>query len=213
MFRETWVKDRYYHLPVEVRHINDTKCWGVFALEAIPKNTVVEVSPVILYHRDIHDAAAELSDSVLGEGHHIFEDYAFDWTNTGFRAIAMGYGGMYNHSFNANMKSVKQDKPIDAILFVTIKDVNAGEELTHCYTPFPEQLTFVPDDDEEFDWTKTSYGRRETPDETNYHLKVDTGLTTAKARHYLREQERLESLSDGRPRIGDWIKLGNDESS
>lgn len=216
MFRESCVKDRYYHLPVEVRHINDTKGWGVFALEDIPKNTVVEAAPVILYHRDIHDAAADLSDSLLGEGHHIFEDYAFDWTNTGFRAIAMGYGGMYNHSFDANMKATKQEKPINAILFVSIKDIKSGEELTHCYSPFPEQLTFIPGDEDEFDWTKTSHGSQSSAlaaRDSDYLLKVDTGLTAAKVKYELRKEARLESLNDGRPRLGDWVNEAEDESS
>ena len=161
----------------------------------------------------MHDAAAELSDTLLGDGHHIFEDYAFDWTNTGFRAISMGYGGMYNHSFNANMKSVKQEKPINAILFVTIKDVKAEEELTHCYTPFPEQLTFVVDDEESFNWAQTKHGYRSSPEDTNYSNRVTAGLTTARARYELQQQAKVESLNDGRPRLGDWVKDNDDESS
>ncbi len=212
MFREEWVNDKYYHIPVELRHINDTKGWGVFALEAIPKNTVVEVSPVILYHRDLHDAARELADCSLSfmPNRHILESYAFDWPSSGMRALTMGYGGMYNHSFKPNMKAVKQDQPINAVVFVTIRDVPAGEELTHMYAPWADALPFDPEE-EDYIWKEGHMSYLEAEEARLGHMDYGNSLETARARHIIKQEDHKKRI-DSQPKMGDWIKGKKDES-
>tara|TARA_R110001632_G_scaffold68796_1_gene161402 strand:+ start:1337 stop:1711 length:375 start_codon:yes stop_codon:yes gene_type:complete len=89
---------------------------GVFAIEPIQKGETIEVcyyTPILF---------SNLKDSVL-------KKY---WFATEKRiVIVWGYGSIYNHSFEPNIKFV--DPPKDFIVFSAIKNIEIGEELTHCY--------------------------------------------------------------------------------
>ena len=219
MFKEPQRKDRYYHLPIEVRHINDTKGWGVFALEDFPKNTVVEVSPVVLYHKDLHNAANELA-AFDGQGisHcHVLQTYSFNWNREGLVALCLGYGGMYNHSFNPTLYAKQQLEPMPAFLFIAARDIKKGEELTHKYTHWSAGLPFIPEDEPEggVHWGPTYPGNMGTFDDAlnikRGVLLVDTQVDNARAKHILREEEFKKLKNDGRPRMGDWVQLKEEE--
>ena len=151
MFKERDHRDRYYHIPLEVKYINEKKGYGVFATEYIPDKKVVEVCPIIMYHKDVHSYTRELSRGIITRSHHvhIIESYAFDFDyKRGMVALAMGYGGMYNHSFNPNLIVIKQQKPIPGIVFISLRDINPGEELTHAYSRWEDGLPFDPEPEE-----------------------------------------------------------------
>lgn len=220
-FRDLPCVDKYYHLPMEIRHINDQKGHGVFALEAIPKNTIVEVSPVIVYHKDIHGGLKDMSrfPGCSNTHGHILESYAFDFDRKrALYCIAMGYGGMYNHSFKCNMAVNKQYDPIDAVIFISTQDIEAGDELTHCYSVWEDGLPFDPvlEEGVTIDASSGLMRSDNSMGVSSFHdamsLKHSPGnpfnnILTLGARHDLALEDRL----DDRPRLGKWLKSGPPE--
>ena len=89
---------------------------GVFAIEPIPKGEVIEVC----YYTTV--SIPNPQDSIL-------KRYCFA-TKKGI-AIAWGYGSIYNHSFEPNIKFVNSSE--DFIVFSAEGNIEIGEELTHCY--------------------------------------------------------------------------------
>lgn len=92
---------------------------GVFTSEFIPKNTVVEVSPVIVMSQE----ERKLLDKTL------LHDYIFEWGSRSKKCcMAVGYVPLYNHSYNSNCEyEMEFDK--DIISVIAVKDIKAGEEL------------------------------------------------------------------------------------
>lgn len=93
---------------------------GVFAKKPIRPDEVIEKCPVI---------EVPLKDPANNdEG--ILVDYFF-YFGDGL-AIALGFGSLYNHSYNPNAiyKVNLKDKTID---FSAIKNINQGEEITVNY--------------------------------------------------------------------------------
>ena len=117
---------------------------GVFARCDLPAETVVEVAPVLLLHRVDGDHAGSLAR------------YVFEWDvdedETAY-AMALGWGSMFNHSGDPSCRYLRADEddtiayladdtsPPDvanhlapALVFVTVRPVAAGEELTIDYS-------------------------------------------------------------------------------
>lgn len=92
---------------------------GVFTSAFIRKNTVVEVSPVIVMSHE----ERQLLDKTL------LHDYIFEWGNRSKKCcMATGYVPLYNHSYNSNCEyEMEFDK--DIISVIAVKDIAAGEEL------------------------------------------------------------------------------------
>jgi SET domain-containing protein len=91
---------------------------GVFATRAFAKGEAVETCPTLELHGD--NVSGRLGDYVFGSAES--EDNV---------VLPLGYGMLYNHSYDANCEYV-QDGP-DAITYLTTRDVEAGEELTIDY--------------------------------------------------------------------------------
>ena len=91
---------------------------GVFAARDFAKGESVESCPTLEVHGD--DVSGRLGDYVFGSPES--EDYV---------VLTLGYGMLYNHSYEANCEYI-QDGP-RVITFVTLRDVEAGEELTIDY--------------------------------------------------------------------------------
>lgn len=92
-----------------------TRGRGVFALEPIPEGAVVEVAPCV-------DVPAE---EVLG-----LSEYVFNSHLPGTSRVALGYGMLYTHSFKPNLVT---EHDASSIIFIALRDIKAGEELTHDY--------------------------------------------------------------------------------
>jgi hypothetical protein len=127
---------------------------GVFAAERLESREIIEACPVIVFHRDTMKI---LGDSVGGPARgitlgrhtrHVLMEYPFKWT-PGMQALAMGWGGLYNHSTdhsNAFWQSNIENQSLD---FYTRKAVESGEELCIRYVPVQNcgDLWFLNEDE------------------------------------------------------------------
>lgn len=100
---------------------------GVFATEKIKANTIIEISPVLVFsEKESRDAEKTL-----------LYNYLFEWgNNVKRRALGLGYISIYNHSYKANCL-YEMDFVHNTITIQTIKDIKAGEELFINYNADP----------------------------------------------------------------------------
>lgn len=98
-----------------------TKGRGVFAREFIPAGTVFERAPVLVMP----------AGEVLGtEDDTVLSHYLFEW-GKGTVALALGYGSLYNHSYSPNARYEDEGRQVK--LYIAVRDIQAGEEVTINY--------------------------------------------------------------------------------
>lgn len=105
-------------IEVKVSPISDGEFnRGVFATVDIPKGTLFHEAPVIAYPNEQHEHIEKT----------LIADYAFEY-GIGRTAILLGYGMLFNHSYdpNADYEINFDNQTFD---FFAHKDVKAGEEL------------------------------------------------------------------------------------
>lgn len=102
---------------------------GVFTSQPIPKDTTIELAPVII----LDETEAKMIHETR------LHDYYFIWDGTG-AAIALGYGSLYNHASENNV-DFYMDYPFQQINFFALRDILAGEELTINYTDPNDERT------------------------------------------------------------------------
>jgi SET domain-containing protein len=106
---------------------------GVFTINEIPADSLIEICPAIVL--------PEWDLSQIHKTH--LHDYYFLWgeeQNQG--AIALGYGSLYNHSYEPNAKYIL-DFDRQTIDIYTVRDIEAGEEITVNYNGEPEDSSPV----------------------------------------------------------------------
>jgi len=92
---------------------------GVFASEDIKKDTIIEVSPVIVLSKEERCLADQT----------ILHDYLFEWDPRSDQAcMAMGYVPVYNHSYASNCE-YEMDYADRIITVRAVRDILKGEEL------------------------------------------------------------------------------------
>lgn len=106
-----------HHSGVEVRRGRRGR--GVFALQPFREGEVVERCPAVLVDDDDVDGRAR--------------DYVFGAQQSGKVLLVFGYAMLYNHSQQPNMYHRNAGRL--TIEFVALRDIEAGEELTHDYGP------------------------------------------------------------------------------
>jgi hypothetical protein len=113
-------------LPPDV-YVADTgtaKGRGVFAARAFLAGQTVEIAPVVVFT----PGNDELPDSI--------KRILFNWGHfvgiPGLRAIALGYGSLYNHDDSSNLNCEANDSQ-QQLRFIALRDIAAGEELTINY--------------------------------------------------------------------------------
>jgi hypothetical protein len=113
---------------VEIRDTGTEKGRGVFALQGFRVGDLVEACPTIVFQYPHRDLPRQLRERV------------FDWTvlaqmpERDMQAIALGFGGMYNHDNPANMRyEAIVDEPMSLLRFIAVRAVSTGEELTINY--------------------------------------------------------------------------------
>jgi len=111
---------------IEVRRIPG-KGRGVVAREFIPADTVIERCPVLVVKEQ------EIDESIL-------MSYVYCW-GRGTVAVALGYGSLYNHSYEPN--AYYEDVGQQTKVFTAIRDIEPGEEITINYNGEPENKTDV----------------------------------------------------------------------
>lgn len=101
-----------------IKYIDDVKGFGVFTYETIEKGELIEECYSICVDKTIKG----------------FDPYSFYYRGDS-RFLPLGFGMIYNHSSEANIKwkIVNEDKKI--IQFYAITDINIGDELCHNYGP------------------------------------------------------------------------------
>ncbi|MCB9285330.1 MAG: SET domain-containing protein-lysine N-methyltransferase [Lewinellaceae bacterium] len=101
---------------------------GVFTLDEIPADSLIEICPVII-----------LSGFDMKQIHQTdLHDYYFLWGDEQDQAaIALGYGSLYNHSYHPNAKYLL-DYERNTIDIYTIRDIEDGEEITINYNGDPD---------------------------------------------------------------------------
>lgn len=94
---------------------------GVFARISLAINEVIEVCPVI---------EVSLDDAANNDERGKLTNYFF-YFGDGL-AMVLGFGSLYNHSYNANATYIK--RPEDGVVeFRAITDIPAGQEITVNY--------------------------------------------------------------------------------
>ncbi|WP_197453314.1 SET domain-containing protein [Caulifigura coniformis] len=96
---------------------------GVFARKDIKKGTTFETVPLIVFDNDECEGAKMAT-------------YVFEWTKK-TSAIALGYGSLYNHSYEPNARYY--DGKHETKEFMAIRDIKAGEEITVNYNGNPKK--------------------------------------------------------------------------
>jgi SET domain-containing protein len=109
---------------IEVRQIKG-KGRGVFARQVIREGDLIERVPVLVL------SVEQITDpSAWGDISH----YVFHW-GEGTVALALGYGSLYNHSYQPNARY--DDEPRRKV-FTALRDIEPGEEITVNYNGEPE---------------------------------------------------------------------------
>jgi len=101
---------------------------GVFTAEGVAVGSVLELCPVIVLSGNNR---AWLDHSEL-------YDYYFLWGESNQQyAIALGYGSLYNHSFQPNAE-YRADFERQELHFYAIRKIEAGAEITVNYNGEPD---------------------------------------------------------------------------
>ncbi|KRE55829.1 SET domain-containing protein [Paenibacillus sp. Soil750] len=98
---------------------------GIFATENIKKGDLIESAPIIVVTKKEWE---EMRESIL-------KNYVYRWGED--KAIALGYGGLYNHSFTPNARYISNINNL-TIDFSAYKDIKAGEEILINYNGDPK---------------------------------------------------------------------------
>lgn len=102
---------------------------GVFTALPIEPDSLIEVCPIILLPpKDIE---------LVHQTH--LHDYYFLWGQMGC-AIALGYGSLYNHASAPNAE-YEMDFDNLTIDIYSLRRIEAGEEITICYTDGEDERT------------------------------------------------------------------------
>jgi SET domain-containing protein len=110
-----------HRLALELR--NDAiKGRGVFTKETIPTNTLVEISPVLLFNATEYANHGKYT---------ILDHYTYCWPG-GYYGLALGLGSMFNHNSTPNVGFIR-DFPNKLIRYVTLREIQAEEELCISY--------------------------------------------------------------------------------
>ncbi|KAK4496395.1 hypothetical protein PRZ48_012375 [Zasmidium cellare] len=130
--------ERFPHLKL----VFDTpKGRGVFATAPIPRNTLLEICPVLIFG---------LSENTTHIEHTSLYHYTYNWplpTSSKpqtTQAVVLGLGSMFNHSTQHQNVGWTRDLQREVVVYRTLREVQEGEELCISYGG---RLTFVDVED------------------------------------------------------------------
>jgi len=98
---------------------------GVFATVDIQKGETIEVCPVLRISKEDY---LNVKKTILREYYFMFSGDE----NSAEVVITLGYGSLYNHSYEPNATYIKKPAE-DVIEFAAIKDIKKGEEISVNY--------------------------------------------------------------------------------
>ena len=99
---------------IEVKK-SDVHGRGVFATQFIPKGTEL-VCDVILINKELEENYVDINI------------FSFPWNKTHY-SICMGFASFFNHNRKPNIKNKRIDKENLKDYFITLEDINVGDEL------------------------------------------------------------------------------------
>ncbi|MGI9489409.1 MAG: SET domain-containing protein [Geminicoccaceae bacterium] len=94
---------------------------GVFAKRPIRKGVIIEQVPVVIL--PVQEIYTDTISTKLA-------DYVFNWGNDEV-AIALGYGSLYNHSYQPNAAYAAKGRRTQ--VYSALRDIGADEEITVNY--------------------------------------------------------------------------------
>jgi SET domain-containing protein len=103
---------------------------GVFALKGFKKGEIIENCPVI-------NITPKERKSVEKT---IFNFYIYPWRSTRSGSLVLGYGSLYNHSFDPNA-DWKQNFRTNSMVYKALRPIKKGEEITVNYNGEPDDAT------------------------------------------------------------------------
>ncbi|KAJ4491294.1 cytidine deaminase-like protein [Lentinula edodes] len=101
---------------------SESKGRGVYASREIPRNTVIEISPVLFFGKEEYEKYGKYT---------VLDHYTFKWKD-GRMALALGLGSLFNHSNSPNV-SYTLDPCTDSIRYRTVRNIDPDEELCIFY--------------------------------------------------------------------------------
>ena len=119
---------------IETKRINSKKGRGVFAMKSFQEGDLIEKSPVIKLTPKERKHCEKT----------ILYSYVYPWRSTRSACLVLGYGELYNHSFEPNA-DWKQNFKTGSMVYRAIKPIKKGEEILINYNG-------EPDDKKPIDW-------------------------------------------------------------
>lgn len=113
--------------PKKVKVVNiKGKGRGVVATKGIKKGEVIEVCPILFI--------SDKESSFIKEQSDVLKFYYLNLYSIYKHCLMLGYGSIYNHSFNPNADiKYNEKKEQNYITFKAIKDIKKGEEIVYDY--------------------------------------------------------------------------------
>jgi len=105
---------------------------GVFALKDFKAGETIESCPVI----NITPAERKRLEKT------IFNYYIYPWRSTRSGCLVLGYGSIYNHSFEPNA-DWKQNFKTNCMIYRAIKPIKKGKEILVNYNGEPSDKTLI----------------------------------------------------------------------
>jgi hypothetical protein len=100
---------------------------GVFAAKNFHRGEIIEKCPVITLTSTEYRKCRST----------ILDHYFYDWKSGSDAAAVLGYGMIYNHSYNPNATYHRQYST-HTLTYIAIKDIQKGEEITVNYHGHPQ---------------------------------------------------------------------------
>lgn len=104
---------------------------GVFATKPFSISDIIERAPVIIVNAE---EGEKITNTVL-------ENYTFGWGENDF-AVVLGYGSLYNHSFEPNAIYIRNFDS-NEMIFQAICQILPEDELTINYNGDPDDRTTI----------------------------------------------------------------------
>lgn len=104
---------------------------GVFARQTLPQGTVIERVPVLIV--PLPEVMGVRNEPVLSR-------FCF-LRNEQHVAIALGYGSLYNHSYDPN--AAYEESANASMVFRALRDIDKDEEITINYNGDPQDRSAV----------------------------------------------------------------------
>lgn len=114
---------------IEVRSTK-SKGRGIFALKNFNVGDIIENAPVIWLNSKDRKHCEKT----------ILNYYVYPWRSTVTGSVVLGYGSIYNHSYDPNA-DWKQNFKTKNMVYRAIKPIKKGEEITVNYNGEPDDKT------------------------------------------------------------------------